>query len=238
MISDYSLFKAKLIPALPFLIFQALKVRRNNPTPPAVSEHLTLGKGDKKILILGESTAAGVGASLPEFSLAGHLYDRFGPEYSFTNFGKNGLKVAEVFPNFETHLSKARSPIEGIFVFIGANDCFQITHPGKFRRHLDQLIAGLTLDFSPRWIYLADIPPVHLFPAFPRLLQTYLKRQRDFLQKEMIGLSSKNKGIVFDRLEGNFNPDFFSSDGVHPSDFGYQKIAEFAFDGLRSRLLI
>jgi lysophospholipase L1-like esterase len=30
----------------------------------------------------------------------------------------------------------------------------------------------------------------------------------------------------------DLQPEFFSADGVHPSDLGYQKIAELAFDKL------
>ncbi|MDP2042043.1 MAG: hypothetical protein Q8K16_12760, partial [Algoriphagus sp.] len=73
MISDYAKFQAKLYPVLPFLIFQAYQVKRNSPSLPSMTENLVLGNGNRKILILGESTAAGVGASNPKSSLAGHL---------------------------------------------------------------------------------------------------------------------------------------------------------------------
>lgn len=238
MISDYTKFQAKLYPVLPFLLYQALNVRRKNPTPPAISEHLTLGGGKKKILILGESTAAGVGASSSEFTLASHIFNFLGTGYRVTNLGKNGLKVAETYSHFGDKISGIHGSVDGIFIFLGANDCFHLTHPRKFRNQLVHLISDLNSDFSPGWIYLADIPPVHLFPAFPSLLRTYLKTQRNFLQKEMEAICLENNRIILDQLRLDFNPDFFAADGIHPSDKGYLKIAEFALEGLKARDLL
>lgn len=122
--------------------------------------------------------------------------------------------------------------MNGIFLFLGANDCFRLTNPSYFYRSLKNLIRELESDFNPAWIYLADIPPIHLFPALPSLLQSYLKTQRVFLREEMKQIANENSKIIFDELILNLQPDFFSEDLVHPSDIGYQAIAEFAWDGL------
>jgi lysophospholipase L1-like esterase len=238
MISSYSFFQAKLYPVLPFLLYQAMKVKRLNPLPPAMSEQLHLGKGEKKILVLGESTAAGVGASKVETSLGGRLYELLGSEYQLTNFGKNGLKAIQLKPQFGVQISSVESPLEGIFLFLGANDCFRLTQPKEFRTVLIQVIADLHSDFSPKWIYLADIPPVHHFPAFPVLLKSYLRAQRSFLRKEMQDICAADSRLVFDPLEFSFHPEFFATDGIHPSDKGYGQIASFAFSGLKTRGLV
>jgi lysophospholipase L1-like esterase len=118
---------------------------------------------------------------------------------------------------------------------LGANDCFRLTNPTDYHRSLLKLIHSLELDFNPTWIYLADIPPVHLFPAFPSTLQSYLKSQREFLRDEMKQIAHGNPKILFDELNLNLKPDFFCEDLVHPSDIGYRAIAEFAFDGLNKQ---
>ena len=235
MISDYAVFRAKLFPVLPFLIYQASVVRKERPTPPAVSERVIFGNGSKKILLLGESTAAGVGASSPEFSIAGHFSRLLGPTYEVRNLGKTGLRAAQVFSSFGSEISVSINPVEGILLFLGANDCFRLTHPKDFKSHLEALISELKSRYSPNWIYLADIPPVHLFPAFPPLLRSFLKSQRNFLQKEMIRLYSADNQLIFDPISLTLSPEFFSIDGVHPSDLGYEKIAEFAMEGLKKR---
>ncbi len=237
-ISDYTLFQAKLYPVLPFLIYQAAKVRKKRPIPPSISENLILGNGDRKILILGESTVASVGASELKFTLAGHLFSLLDKEYQIYNLGKNGLRASQALPHFEENLKTIQGSLEGIFLFIGANDCFRLTHPNQFRVELEVLIQHLRSKFSPEWIYLADIPPVQHFPAFPKLLQSSLYTQRSFLQKEMVSIGLNQKNVLFDKITLDISSDFFASDLIHPSDIGYQKIAKFALAGLVNNGLV
>lgn len=232
MISEYRKFQAKLYPVLPFLMIQAFKVRKMRHLHPSISESVILGNGERKVLILGESTAAGVGASTQEFTLVGHLFQQLGQNFTLFNFGKNGLRASQALSHFEENLNSIPGKFEGVLLFLGANDCFRLTHPGNYRSELEGLIQYLKGNFSPDWIYLADIPPVQVFPAFPKLLQHYLNQQRTFLQKEMISISDKRKGVLFDPIKIEINPLFFASDLIHPSDAGYQKIAEFAVAGL------
>ncbi|WP_075352304.1 SGNH/GDSL hydrolase family protein [Algoriphagus marinus] len=187
-------------------------------------------------MIIGESTAAGVGASSMEFTIASYLHQLFQEEYSFYNFGKNGIRVAEVLLHFKSDLEELNSTKEGILLFLGANDCFKLTNPSAFNSSLQSLIESLQTQFDPNWIYLADIPPVHLFPAFSSLMKSYLYRQREFLRTEMKKLALKNKRLIFQEISLDLVPDFFSADGIHPSDLGYQKIAEFTFEGIKGYL--
>ena len=232
MISAYRIFQAKLYPVLPFLIFQAIQIRKMRPLPPALSESLTLGNGTRKLLILGESTAAGVGASAQKFTLAGQFFQHLGSEFQVKNLGKNGLRVSQVTSHFKEELNSIQGKYEGIFLFLGANDCFKLTNPKIFRIELEKLILDLKNRFSPEWIYLADIPPVQLFPAFPKQMQYFLNSQRAFLQKEMISISQNQKDVLFDKITLDITSDFFASDLIHPSDAGYLKIAKFTLDGL------
>lgn len=232
MISAYRIFQAKLYPVLPFLIFQAIRIRKMRALPPAISENLIFGNGTRKLLILGESTVAGVGASTTEFTLGGHLFQDLGGDFELKNLGKNGLRVSQVASFFTEELNSIQGKYEGIFLFLGANDCFKLTNPKSFRIELEKLILLLKVRFSPDWIYLADIPPVQLFPAFTKPLKYFLNSQRAFLQKEMISISQNQKDILFDKITLEITSDFFASDLIHPSDEGYRKIAKFTLDGL------
>lgn len=239
MITDYMKFQAKLYPVLPFLFYQASKAEKRKPTLPPFSENLILGTGNRKILILGESTVAGVGATSMEFTLAGHLNRELGNQFQFTNLGKNGLRASQSLSYFYESLRLTQGKLEGVLIFIGANDCFRLTHPKKYRAELNSLIDFLKAKYSADWIYLADIPPVQLFPAFPKFLKTYLAQQRNFLQDEMESIAENRHDILFDRIKIEMSLDFFASDGIHPSDLGYQKIAKFAISGLeKNKFLI
>lgn len=238
MNEPYWLFKAKLIPRLPFLVAEAKKIRDSKPSLPPLSEKLVLNGGGKRLLVFGESTAAGVGASQIETTLAGHLLNGLESEFTVYCLGKNGLRVKEAVDFFHQNFWNPPLAQEGIALFLGANDCFKLTKPKDFYGQLSSLIDLFRKVLSPSWVYLADIPPVHLFPAFSNGMKRQLKIQRHYLQKEMAAISQREENILFEPISLDLNENFFSEDGIHPSDYGYQKIVEFAIKGLRDSQLI
>jgi len=233
---SYLLFQTSLYPLLPYLVYEASKVKKSAPTLLAISERLVLKGKTSEILLIGESTAAGVGATSTNFTLAGHIFNLFKGECTISNFAKNGIRIAETLPLFEAELAKISKSKEGIFIFLGANDCFQLTSPKSFAKSLAGLIERLEQLFQPNWIYLADIPPVQLFPAFSPLMQSYLHRQREFLRNEMKSISANRNNLIFEEIKLKLEKNFFAADGIHPSDLGYQLIAEFAFEGIQNHV--
>ncbi|GMQ28387.1 SGNH/GDSL hydrolase family protein [Algoriphagus confluentis] len=229
----YWLFQAKLFPRLPFLIAEAKQIRGSKPNLPPLSEKLILDGGEKRLMVFGESTAAGVGASQVETTLAGHFKKKLGDEFSVYCLGKNGLRVQEAKDFFHQNFWNPSPTQNGITLFLGANDCFKLTSPKDYHRQLSELIYLFKKKLSPAWIYLADIPPVHLFPAFSSRMQRQLEIQRAYLQKEMKSIAQRDKDIYFEPISLDLSPDFFSQDQIHPSDLGYQKIAEFTIQGLK-----
>lgn len=234
--NSYRLFQAALYPALPYLLYSAQKVKANHPIPPAVSEEFRLNTNiekARKILILGESTVAGVGAKTTDETLAAHLDRLFQQEYEILNLGKNGIRAKEIWPYFHKKLEKETGHFEGIFLFIGANDCFKLSSPAAYSQSLSRLLSNLKNHFNPNWIFLADIPPIHLFPAFRPVMKYYLKNQRDFLRHQMEELAGKDSDILFKKIKLSLEDDFFCEDRVHPSGKGYFEIAKFCFQGLQ-----
>lgn len=235
---NYTLFKAKLIPVLPFLLAEAISIRKRKPKLPSISTDLIFGKNPTPILVLGESTVAGVGASTIQHTLGGQLYQILGENLSIRNLGKNGLLAKDACTLINSCEAEFAKKLSAGFIFLGANDCFHLTHPDNYRKHLENLLVKINLDTTIDWVYLADIPPVHLFPAFSSHLKKQLQTQRNYLQLEMKKIAEQNSKIIFDPIQIELSNDFFASDGVHPSDLGYQKIAQFAGEGLKKRGLI
>ncbi|MFC3414402.1 SGNH/GDSL hydrolase family protein [Algoriphagus hitonicola] len=231
--NSYRLFQLGLYPVLPILIWQARAVKNQFPIPIAQSEKIVLGTGSRRYLILGESTAAGVGASSIDQTIAGHFFTAKGESTQVINFGKNGIRVAECLDHFQSDLIELSPEIVGVLLFFGANDTFKLTHPHKYRKDFQQLIVDLQSRFNPKWIYLADIPPVHLFPAFPPFLKKKLRIQREFLTHEMEQLANQNPILIFQKLQLHLSPSFFCEDQIHPSDQGYKAIVDFVLQSIR-----
>ena len=228
--APYWLFQLQLFPWLPFLVYQAKKVRKSSPKLPSQSALLTLGQGEKHVVLLGESTVAGVGASSESTTLAGNFSHIFGESYQIETIGKKGLRVKEAFSLYLRHKKSRSKKSEGVILFLGANDCFLLTSPQVFKKELESLIQQIQVATDADWIYLAAIPPVHLFPAFSEQMRSFLSKQRAYLQREMEDIASNENKVIYHPIPMDLQPEFFSTDGVHPSDLGYQKIAELAIE--------
>jgi lysophospholipase L1-like esterase len=231
--APYWLFQLQLFPWLPFLIYQAKKIRKSSPKLPAQSPLLTLGQGEKHVVLLGESTVAGVGASSASTTLAGNFSRIFGNSYQIEAIGKKGLRVKEAFSLYLKHKNSERKKSEGVLLFLGANDCFLLTSPQEFKKELESLIQQIQVATGAEWIYLAAIPPVHLFPAFSEQMRSFLYRQRNYLLLEIEAIAARKPQVIFHQIPMDLQPEFFSADGVHPSDLGYQKIAELAIEKMK-----
>ena len=231
--APYWLFQLQLFPWLPFLVYQAKKVRKSSPKLPAQSPLLTLGQGEKHVVLLGESTVAGVGASSASTTLAGNFSRIFGDSYQIETIGKKGLRVKEAFSLYLKHKNSENKKSEGVILFLGANDCFLLTYPQVFKIELESLIQQIQVATGAEWIYLAAIPPVHLFPAFSEQMRSFLYKQRNYLLHEMETIAARKPQLIFHQIPMDLQPEFFSADGVHPSDLGYQKIAELAIEKMK-----
>jgi lysophospholipase L1-like esterase len=228
--APYWLFQLQLFPWLPYLVYQAKKVRKSSPKLPSQSSLLTLGQGEKHVLLLGESTVAGVGASAATHTLAGNFSRMLGDSYQIETIGKKGLRVKDAFSLYQLQKKSRTTTSEGVILFLGANDCFLLTSPQEFKQELRSLIQQIQEETDADWIYLAAIPPVHLFPAFSEQMRAFLSKQRAYLQREMEDIAANDPKVIYHAIPMDLQPEFFSADGVHPSDLGYQKIAELAIE--------
>lgn len=230
--TPYWFFQLRLYPWVPFLVYQAKQIRKSSPSLPSQSSLLTLGHGENHILLLGESTVAGVGASSPAHTLAGNFHRLLGESYQIETIGKKGLRVKEALSLFYQHRQEQTRKFKGVILFLGANDCFLLTSPDAFKKEVETLIHQIQLATFTEWIYLAAIPPVHLFPAFSKRMKAFLQIQRSYLQSELEKIAENHPNVIYHRIPMDLQSEFFSADRIHPSDLGYQKIAELAVEKL------
>jgi lysophospholipase L1-like esterase len=114
------------------------------------------------------------------------------------------------------HKKSRSKKSEGVILFLGANDCFLLTSPQDFKKELEFLIQQIQVDTDTEWIYLAAIPPVHLFPAFSEQMRSFLSKQRAYLQRKMEDIAANDPKVIYHPIPMDLQPDFFSEDGVHP----------------------
>jgi acyl-CoA thioesterase-1 len=190
-----------------------------------------------RYVALGDSTAVGVGAAgvgYPEL-----IYRRMkalGWPAGILNLGQSGSVSADVVRG---QLEKAISvDPDLITVGIGGNDLWRLVSPDRFRANLLAIADGLArtrahvvvsnlIDLGHAPIAKGALSMMSIPPAM------ISARVREF-NKHLQQLASRPRTTVVDlhslgELELSNHPEFFSADGFHPSEAGYQRWADLIF---------
>ena len=222
----------------PFLIAQALYVRRVTPRLPEPdgSRSGTEGSGQSiRLLILGDSAAAGVGVSTQEEALTGQLVAALSSDFqvSWKLMAQTGHTAKEVLEKLGAVLPET---FDVVVTSIGVND---VTHGTTTKKWIDrqhQIINLLQSKFHAQYILLSSLPPMHLFPALPQPLRWYLgMRAKKFghaLETVVTGCSRCELVTTdFPREDA-----YMAADGFHPGALAYRVWAGQIAANIRARL--
>jgi lysophospholipase L1-like esterase len=222
--------------ALPVLVKQGKQVRRRMPRLPA-AEGPTEGvcPGTEPVLrltVLGDSAAAGVGASNHDEALAGYLglevARRTGRQTSWRVVARSGAKTQDVTQDLVPQLT---DPTDVVIAVVGVNDLKSYRLIRGFRRDTRALIEAIRDQTGPVPIVLAGIPPFQHMPGIPRPMRTILGLRARAMDDVLRRLAAKMPNVQHISLVAlEFPDDAFTEDGFHPASKGYLLWAEVIAD--------
>lgn len=175
-----------------------------------------------KILVIGDSSAVGVGASEPELSVAGRIGADY-PNAQVINKGKSGMRTAGLLEEFKT-LEKEKYDL--ILIQIGGNDLIRFV-PVKEAKHNMEQVFQIAKQMSDNIVILSagNMETAYIFPIPLRVI--YGVRSLSF-RKELIELSDEYNIYYVDLYrEVEHDPfakdpkKFYAPDLFHPSGEGY-----------------
>jgi len=214
----------------PVLLYQGKRARRDTPRLPEAhgSPCGQYGEGVPvfRVLVIGESTAAGVGVSTHDKGLASQLalqlHERSGQTIAWHTFGVNGIRLGEL----NEKLANAELPeADVVLLSMGVNDTTGFTPRFRFRQQLLAL-RDLLAQRYPAPVYLLSVPPMHLFTALPsplRHIMGWRARQLDRLYQQLANQSPDSfHYLTYPTIT---DTSLLASDGYHPSEKGYRAIA-------------
>ena len=132
------------------------------PEPPGVREGTTGQGPELRLLIAGDSAAAGVGATSQEEALCGRLVGYLRPHFTveWQLLAINGLDS----PGLVKLLQEAPlDRFDVVVLSIGVNDVTNLVSPSQWLQWQDQLASVIQTRFKPRLLIHSAIPPMHCF---------------------------------------------------------------------------
>jgi lysophospholipase L1-like esterase len=213
------------------LAAEVMAARRHRfvPSHPPLEISGTIGPEDGEpltLVVLGDSSVAGVGADAVEDTLTFGVAKALSDEYrvSLHALGVSGSRLADV-------VSKQLPQVDGLepdilLVCVGTNDVTHGTTLREARRQLRLLVDGLA-EFAPdAKVIVSGLPPAETATAFHRPLRDLIGL-RALLFTRLYRAELARHGIsVFDiakltKSAFHGKREMFSADRFHPSSAGY-----------------
>ncbi|WP_157980378.1 SGNH/GDSL hydrolase family protein [Pseudidiomarina taiwanensis] len=206
----------------PWLIVQGKRVRANTVRLPEAKgpRHGAQGHGELlRVLVLGDSAAAGVGCECQTEAVSGQLAQALAQTYhvQWQLIAQSSLTCAGVLDLLKRSVVALNDPIDAVLVSVGVNDVTRRTTVSQWRDDLNALSRYLTETFQARQIIYTSLPPMHVFPALPQPLRWYLGQQARQLDKHLQHHCQTMTNAVYLDLNMPFEPQFIATDGYHPS---------------------
>lgn len=186
------------------------------------------GPNPLRLLVLGDSTAAGVGVESIRDGLAGNLArvlaQDTGRGIEWTVFARSGATTGEIRNFFLGLASRQRFDI--VFVSTGVNDVMHMRTKTAFSTDLGAILERLEAASPDATILLAGIPRMEQFVSLPEPLSTILGARAYRLNAAAHSVLDKHPNVVHVPPWPIQADDFFAIDDFHPSAAGYRAWAE------------
>lgn len=196
------------------------------------------GTGALEVMWLGDSTAAGVGASGSAATLAVVVAVGLDRPVDLTVLARSGATVAGVVAHQLPALAELDPAV--VFVSVGANDVTRLTSRSDFERRYRRLVAGLPADAE---VVLLGVPDMGAIPRLAQPLRAVAGWRGEQLDA-VVGQVAADTGSAYVDIAGETGPAFrddperfFAADRYHPSDAGYRRWAEAVLDVVASTTL-
>lgn len=182
-------------------------------------------KGPIVYVALGDSTGAGVGAR--EGGYVARVFKRLlelRPGSKLSNLCVSGATTADLLRS-QLDRAVALNP-DLVTVGIGINDIGHGLTLEQFSKNYEKIISTLR-EKTRAQIVVTNIPDISSAPRIPGPMRNEYQRQIVQFSERLGEIASRHGATVFDvhtitKAELPSHPEYFSADGFHPSDKGYE----------------
>lgn len=217
---------------VPVALYQGMRLRARTErlVPPDGRPFGQAGSASEpafSILVIGDSSAAGVGADHVEETvgrqIAQCLSDKTGASVAWRTAGSNSAICEEVRDHVVPNLE--RLPYTHIILTVGTNDMKNFLTAKRFKRGFGGLLYALKAKWPEATLIWSPMIDMHTVPAFPPMLARIMEMRGRIINRVGRQLCRERYAIAAPQLDST-NSLGFSVDGFHASAAGYRSWAE------------
>ena len=225
------LSRVAMLLAAPVLIAQGRRLRRDTPRLPEAAGpwHGSVeGPEPLRLLVIGDSTAAGVGAATQNDALPGNLARQLGARLGrgvrWTAVGRNGATSRDLITDYlDTTVARHW---DVVFLTVGANDALGLRSRAAFARDIRIILTALTA--ASDLVLMSSLPAFFRFELLPNPLRSNLYLHSRSLEDAARQVVATVPTVHMSPPPPPYTEGFFATDLFHPSSIGYRDWAEFA----------
>jgi len=180
-----------------------------------------------QLLVLGESTVAGLGARDHEHALAGrfahYLSQAIGKPVEWDVVGKNGVTARRTAEDLLPLVPDRK--FDFVLLGIGGNDVLKLSSPRKWRRDMLELLSLLRRRNDASEIFITNCPMIIESPALPEPIRSILWQLSKMHDRNIREFTRDLAGITYYPQPKEIDSENFFADGIHPSEEGYDRWA-------------
>lgn len=215
---------------MPVLVAQAVAARKRAPVLPEAAGPRRGSVGDGvplRVLIVGDSSAAGVGVATQDEALAGHLTRRLAARCArridWALHAKTGATSAFALQRLR---DEPPGPADVAVAVLGVNDVIEQVPPPRAVEHRAALADWLRVNAGVRHVVFAPLPPVHRFPLLPQPLRWAMGREAAAHDTALARWAATRADVSHVPIALELGPGSMAADGFHPGEPVYRQCGE------------
>ena len=242
-------FQPKHLALAPVYLYQGLKLKKTALRLPEAegdrSGRVEIDTPDSNpkaetsltLMLVGDSSAAGVGVSSQQQALAGHLLNELQSlptiqqKFSAIDWALHATSGHTSFDALRRLyvLPKPASAVDIIVVMVGVNDTTSNVSLPKWQAQLHEIIRLGKRKFGAKYIIFPCLPPMQDMPAIPSPLNKLLGYKTQLMNDKLIQVCSEHEQVIalpFELTDKSLTAaQLFAEDGFHPNSKAYLIIA-------------
>ena len=221
---------------LPIILPQGLWVRRTVPKlpEPPGKRSGTRGSGPLlRLLVVGDSAAAGVGADSQDDALLGQLVSQLANDFTveWEMHATSGHKTTDTLQELE---KLPAGQFDAAVVSLGVNDAISMVSVRNWRERQAELRKVLHQKFGVTTLVSSGLPPLYEFPALPQPMRWHFGARTIQFDQALEKDIAASGDATYLYLRDIGEPSMISADGFHPGPGIYREWAERAAEIIRA----